>query len=183
VIPDPARASVLVAGVGNIFLGDDGFGPQVVSRLALRPLPPSVRVVDFGIRAIDLAYALEDHELVILVDAAARGGTPGTIYLLEPDTGGGDGAIVAAGHSLVPEQVLAMARSLAADRERPAVRIVGCEPAFIPTWPEIAVGLSVTVDAAVDEAVALIARLVEEATHEHHRGAAVQETRQEDAAP
>ena len=77
---------ILVAGVGNIFLGDDAFGVEVVQRLADRAMPPNVRVVDFGIRSYDLAYALMDPwELVILVDAVPGGDEPGTVYLIEPD--------------------------------------------------------------------------------------------------
>ncbi|HEX2741816.1 MAG TPA: hydrogenase maturation protease, partial [Rubrobacter sp.] len=72
---------VLVAGIGNIFLGDDGFGVEVVKRLAGRVLPEGVEVVDFGIRGMDLAYALhEDYDLVVFVDATPRGGEPGTVY-------------------------------------------------------------------------------------------------------
>src|SRR5439155_13673490 len=82
------RPRVLVAGVGNIFLGDDAFGVEVAQRLARRALPPEVRVVDFGIRGLDLTYALLDgYEAVILVDAAPRGGRPGTLYVLEPARG------------------------------------------------------------------------------------------------
>src|SRR6266853_193590 len=84
----PDRPRVLIAGVGNIFLGDDAFGVEVAQRLARRPLPEGVRVVDFGIRGLDLAYALLDrYEAVVLVDAAPRGGAPGTIYVLEPELG------------------------------------------------------------------------------------------------
>jgi hydrogenase maturation protease len=157
---DPAR--VLVAGVGNVFLGDDGFGPEVIERLAGRALPDDVRIVDFGIRAVDLAFALLDrHELVVLVDAAPRGGTPGTLYLLEPDLAGAAGGElpIVAGHSLVPEQVLHLVRSLGAAGDA-AIRVVGCEPAFIPDEPEIHVGLSPEVAGAVDGAVALVERLV-----------------------
>ena len=79
---------VLVAGVGNIFLGDDGFGVEVAWKLSRRPWPGEVRVVDFGIRGFDLALTLlDDFEAVILVDATRRGGPPGTLYLLEPDVG------------------------------------------------------------------------------------------------
>src|SRR5438128_1754175 len=86
--PPPDRRAVLVAGVGNIFLGDDAFGVEVAQRLARRPLPAGVRVVDFGIRGLDLAYALLDpYEAVILVDAMPRGEQPGTLYVLEPDLG------------------------------------------------------------------------------------------------
>ena len=77
---------ILVACIGNIFLGDDGFGVEVARRFADRPLPEGVRLVDFGIRSYDLAYAMmEDWELIILVDAVPRGGEPGTVYVIEPE--------------------------------------------------------------------------------------------------
>ncbi|HEX2267996.1 MAG TPA: hydrogenase maturation protease, partial [Pyrinomonadaceae bacterium] len=79
-----ANRRILVAGIGNIFLGDDAFGCEVVQRLLQRELPPEVSVVDFGIRGFDLAYALlEDYELSILVDATPRGDAPGTLYVIE----------------------------------------------------------------------------------------------------
>jgi hydrogenase maturation protease len=79
---------VLVACIGNIFLGDDAFGVEVAQRLAGRGLPEGVRVVDFGIRGLDLTFALlDDYEAVILVDATPRGGDPGTLYVLELDGG------------------------------------------------------------------------------------------------
>ena len=80
---------VLIAGVGNIFLGDDGFGVEVIRRLSSREFPAEVRVEDFGIRGYDLAYALLDGpDVAILVDAAGRGGTPGTMYVIEPNVMG-----------------------------------------------------------------------------------------------
>ena len=84
---------VLVAGIGNIFLGDDGFGVEVVQRLAARPQPDGVRVTDFGIRGFDLAFALLDEpEATILIDAMPRGQAPGTVYVLEPDLDAETGA-------------------------------------------------------------------------------------------
>jgi len=155
-------ARVLVAGVGNAFLGDDGFGPEVARRLSSRPLPDGVQVVDFGIRAIDLAYALLDgYDLIVLIDAAPRGDAPGTLTLLEPDLAGEPTDIPMAGHSLVPHQVLAMVRSMAPGRDLGAFRVVGCEPASVPEEPEIQVGLSRAVEAAVDRAVDMVERLVE----------------------
>jgi hypothetical protein len=72
--------NILIACIGNIFLGDDAFGVEVARRLANQALPEGVRVIDFGIRSYDLAYALmDDWEFVILVDAAPRGGLPGTV--------------------------------------------------------------------------------------------------------
>ena len=77
---------ILVAGIGNIFFGDDAFGCEVATQLARRPLPEGVRVTDFGIRSYDLAYAImDDYDAVILVDATAQGAEPGTIYLIAPD--------------------------------------------------------------------------------------------------
>ena len=77
---------ILVAGVGNIFLGDDAFGVEVVRTPGKRELPARVRMVDFGIRGLDLAYALLDgYEAVILVDAVPRGGEPGQVYVIEPE--------------------------------------------------------------------------------------------------
>jgi hydrogenase maturation protease len=165
----PAR--VLVAGVGNLFLGDDGFGPEVATRLATRPRREGVHVVDFGIRALDLAYALLDgYSLVVLVDAVARGGRPGTLYVLEPELGRELSTIsagpVVAGHSLVPAQVFALVESLGSAIDAAAVRIVGCEPAFIPDDPEIHVGLSEPVAGAIERAVELVESLVAGVTHE-----------------
>ncbi len=82
------KERILIAGIGNIFLGDDAFGVEVVRRLSrsARKLPDEVRIVDFGIRGFDLAYALmEGYEVAILVDATPRGGVPGTLYTIEPD--------------------------------------------------------------------------------------------------
>lgn len=78
--------AILVAGVGNIFNGDDAFGVEVVRRLAQRKLPDGVRAIDFGIRGIDLTYALLDgYGALVLVDTAQRGELPGTISIVEPD--------------------------------------------------------------------------------------------------
>ena len=117
------RPRILVAGVGNIFLGDDAFGVEVVQRLARRPLPPEVRVVDFGIRGLDLTYALlDDHEMVVLVDAAPRGGAPGTLYLLELDAGAMEAgaAAVIETHGMDPVKVLAPGRGDGRARRPPS---------------------------------------------------------------
>jgi hydrogenase maturation protease len=159
----------LVAGIGNIFLGDDGFGVEVARRLAERPLGDGVRVADFGIRGFDLAYALLDgYDHVILVDTVARGGAPGTLYLLEPEIeghGGGAGAepsLAIQGHALVPSRVLELVRSMGGSLGN--VRVVGCEPATLPAGDDVRVGLSERVTAAVDAAVALVQELLE-STH------------------
>ncbi|HEY0557443.1 MAG TPA: hydrogenase maturation protease [Thermoanaerobaculia bacterium] len=152
-------AGTLIACVGNIFLGDDGFGVEVARRLATRELPEEVRAVDFGIRGVHLAYELADksYETVILVDATPRGGAPGTVYLIEPDLDrlGEVGAGAADAHGMDPQTVFALLKTLGGKPGR--VLIVGCEPAS--TEDEIA--LSEPVAAAVEEAVKLIVELVE----------------------
>jgi len=144
---------VLIAGVGNIFLGDDGFGVEVARRLAVSP-PAGTKVEDFGIRGIQLAYELLDgYDGLILVDALSRGGAPGTVYVLEPD------AVVAApgtlldAHGLDPASVLSMMKMLGGSVGRTLV--VGCEPAEIVER----MGLSAPVELAVDEAVEVVRRL------------------------
>jgi hydrogenase maturation protease len=151
----------LVAGIGNIFLGDDGFGVEVVRRLAERCARKDVRIVDFGIRGIDLAYALLDgYAKIILIDAAPRGRAPGTLYVLEPQPS--EARAAATGlemHGLVPAQALFMAQSMG---EGPrSLRVVGCEPEWIPSGDELQVGLSPSVSAAVDRAVSLVMELLE----------------------
>ena len=105
---------VLIAGVGNIFLGDDGFGVEVVKRLAGRELPEGVEVKDFGIRGMDLAYALQDdYELVVFVDATPRGEKPGTVYLIEPEIED-DGEVTLDTHGMDPVKVIKLSRALGA---------------------------------------------------------------------
>src|SRR5215831_12921247 len=104
---------VLVAGIGNIFLGDDAFGVEVVNRLMQRPLPGNVCAVDYGIRSFDLAYALmEDWELVVLVDALPQGGEPGTLYVFEPEMPNGDFAPNLDAHTMNPVAVLQLVKAL-----------------------------------------------------------------------
>lgn len=155
---------ILVAGIGNIFLGDDGWGVEVVRRLASRPLPEGVRVADFGIRGVHLAFELLEHpdDTTILVDITPRGGEPGTVYLIEPDlealanAANANAANVAAdAHDMTPDAVFALLRSLGGTPGR--VWIVGCEP--LSTEEEM--GLSPAVEPAVDEAVTLLLELVE----------------------
>jgi hydrogenase maturation protease len=149
----------LVAGLGNIFLGDDGFGVAVAERLTQERLGNEVRVMDIGIRARDLAYELSGggYEAAVLVDAVARGDAPGTVYLIEPDAvreTGREAAALADGHAMHPDAVLALVRHLGG--APPRMFIVGCEPADLGEG----IGLSVPVAAAVEEAVALVRRLV-----------------------
>ncbi len=157
--------SVLIAGIGNIFLGDDAFGVEVAQRLANRKLPDHVKVVDFGIRGFDLAYALLDRfDVTILVDACPRGGAPGTLYVIEPDlkvsaqdaAEAGQTAVDA--HSMNPMNVIRMARSMGGDLKR--ILLVGCEPLTLGP-EEGAMGLSEPVAAMVEEAANRIQSLVE----------------------
>ena len=154
---------VLIAGIGNIFLGDDGFGVEVVKRLAGRELPEGVEVVDFGIRGMDLAYALQDdYEVVVFVDATPRGEKPGTVYLIEPEIEE-DGAVSLDTHGMDPVKVILLSRALGARPTR--TLIVGCEPQVIVSgedYDDMLMELSEPVRAAVEEAVKLVESLVEE---------------------
>jgi hydrogenase maturation protease len=154
---------VLVAGIGNIFLGDDAFGVEVVNRLLQRSLPGYVCVVDFGIRSFDLAYALmEDWELVILVDALPRGDEPGTLYTFEPDLAALDTMPpIMDAHTMNPVAVLQLVKSLGGEVGR--VLVVGCEPDTVEMDDEGNMGLSEKVAASVDEAVRLVEELVAQA--------------------
>jgi hydrogenase maturation protease len=155
-------ARVLVAGIGNVFLGDDGFGVAVADRLARRALPAGAEVVDYGIRGMDLAYAMhEGWDAVVLVDATPRGGAPGTLYVIEPELDGLDGLAVDA-HGMDPVAVLATARALGA--ELPRTLVVGCEPKTRMRGDEehVVAELSEPVRAALDEAVRLVEELLAE---------------------
>jgi hydrogenase maturation protease len=149
---------VLVAGIGNIFLGDDGFGVAVANRLAAEDLPAEVAVRDFGIRGLHLAYEMLDggYDTTVLVDAMPRGGQPGTVYLLEPELASPAAAIsVPDGHAMDPGAVLRMFERLGGVPGR--VLIVGCEPESV----EDRMGLSTTVEASVGEAVRFVREIVD----------------------
>ncbi len=155
------RPRILVAGVGNIFLGDDAFGVEVAQRLLRRGLPEGVHVVDFGIRGLDLTYALLDgYEAVVLVDATPRGGRPGTLYVLEPPRGApaeGAAGIALEAHDMDPSKVLRLVAALGGRVER--LLLVGCEPAAVEA-DEMRMEMSAPVRAAVEEAVPLVESLV-----------------------
>lgn len=159
---------ILIACIGNIFFGDDGFGVEVARRLLDRqPYTRNIQVIDFGIRGLDLAYTLLDEEYatLVLVDTVSRGGPPGTLYLLEPDLTALDARQgVEAGrsgldsHSMNPVKVLAFARTLGA--RLPRVLLVGCEPLTVGTSEEMCMGLSQPVQVAVENAVGMIDSLI-----------------------
>lgn len=155
---------ILIAGIGNIFHGDDAFGVEVVRSLLRHPLPEGVRAVDFGIRGFDLACALlEGYDAAILVDATARGGRPGTLYVIEPDLeslAASEREAGIEGHSLSPARVLRWVQMLGG--RMPHLRIVGCEPATFGTEDEPRMELSPPVAEAVDGALHMIQSLIEE---------------------
>ncbi|WP_328961030.1 hydrogenase maturation protease [Streptomyces virginiae] len=165
---------VLIAGIGNVFLGDDGFGVETVRALAEHPLPDGVEVVDFGVRGVHLAYQLLDgYDTLLLVDATARGGEPGTLYLIEADGGAGTGPVGAEappppaldGHQMSPDAVLALLDTLCAGTGATPPRrtlVLGCEPAGV----EEGIGLSAPVAAAVPEAVGTALDLIHGRPHD-----------------
>jgi hydrogenase maturation protease len=154
-----SATDVLVAGVGNVFIGDDGFGVEVVRRLARRSLPAGVTVQDFGIRGFDLAFALRDYDTVVLVDTVPVRDGPGTLHWI--DASEVEVASVAAeAHGMDPAKVLAFARELGPMPK--TILVLGCEPAVLPdpSGEDIVRGLSPPVLAAVDEAVEQLETLV-----------------------
>jgi hydrogenase maturation protease len=150
---------ILVAGIGNIFLGDDAFGVEVARRLGGEQLADGVTTADFGIRGVHLAYELAEghYDGVILVDAVRRGGAPGTLYAIEPDPEAFDGEPDGVdAHSLTPAAVLAWVRRVGGRCGR--MVIVGCEPASI----DESIGLSDPVAASIDGAIQMVREMIEE---------------------
>ncbi|WP_261567010.1 hydrogenase maturation protease [Frankia gtarii] len=181
--PDPGTSRTLVAGVGNIFLGDDGFGVEVVRRLDPSTLPDRVDVADYGIRGLHLAFALLDgrYDTVIIVDALPTDEPPGTLTVLRPDVGAASAVdarvadapgidapgidapgidapaiddLVVDAHGMSPDVVLRLVRALGGEIGQ--VIVVGCRPAVVAERME----LSGAVCAAVDDAVGLIGAIL-----------------------
>jgi hydrogenase maturation protease len=170
------KGRVLIAGVGNIFLGDDGFGVEVAKRLAATDLPDWVQVADYGISGMHLAYDLADgYETAILVDTAQRGGEPGTLTVIDASQegagaergGGKSGERQAAGagtlaesrlfdaHGMQPDVVLGVLDMLGAGSAR--VLVVGCEPATLDYGMELSEPVANAVDGAVQVVLDLVA--------------------------
>jgi hydrogenase maturation protease len=149
-------AQVLIAGIGNIFLGDDGFGVEVVQRLGREPpLGDEIELADVGIAGLHLAYRLLDGvDLLIAVDAISRGAAPGTLFVLEPDEAEIEPDAPDA-HSINLRSVLATARAMGGGPSR--VLVVGCEPAAV----EEGIGLSAEVTAAVEPAMRRVRQLAQ----------------------
>jgi hydrogenase maturation protease len=155
--------TILIAGIGNIFLGDDAFGVEVARSLARRTLPGEVQVKDFGIRGFDLAYTLLDPwHTVVLVDSMPRKEKPGTLFVLEPDlTGLGNPGAVGMDlnpHGMDPLRVLNLAASLGPITAH--ILVVGCEPKDFGDELEGRMGLSPPVQAVVEEASNMVEELV-----------------------
>lgn len=156
-----SQPSILIAGIGNIFLGDDAFGCEVIRQLNRRNWSDNVRAVDFGIRGFDLAYAMLDgYDVTILVDATPRGEAPGTLYTIEPDLSNletFDESAVLDSHGLNPVKVLRIVKLMGGEFRK--ILLVGCEPeTFGPE--EGLMGLSAAVQGAVPAAVKMVESLV-----------------------
>ena len=157
------QPKILIAGIGNIFHGDDAFGVELAQRLLRRRQPDRVKVVDFGIRGFDLAYALMDGpEVTILLDATPRGGVPGTLYTIEidptaiPSSETPEASMEA--HGMNPMRVLRMVKTMVEKMNR--LVLIGCEPLTLGP-EEGALGLSPVVAAAVEQAVDIVESLTQ----------------------
>ncbi len=163
------RPSILIAGIGNIFHGDDAFGVELAQKLSARKLPGEVKVVDFGIRGFDLIYTLmESYEIAIILDATPRGDVPGTIYTIEPDLSDLDSPeepqVQMEGHGMNPMRVFRMVKRMGG--ELPRILLVGCEPLMLGSEEEGHLGLSPIVAAAVNWAVNVVESLVSKLLNE-----------------
>jgi hydrogenase maturation protease len=147
--------SVLIAGIGNAWLKDDGFGGEVIKSLTEKELPDDVVVLDFGTGGLDLAYeVMRGYDALILVDVSRQGGDPGTLYLMEPDrdeiaAGIEDGEIIDP-HSMDPQTVLRFVKTVGGWPGK--VVVIACEPGPVE---EMGLGLSDSVRAVVDRAADL----------------------------
>lgn len=170
------ETKILIAGIGNIFMGDDAFGSETARALMKKNLPENVRVVDFGIRGLDLAYTLLDgkEDVTILVDATPRGGEIGTLYTIEPDLAELDENLEEQAaidpHGMNPLKVLAMVKSMGGEIKR--ILLVGCEPEMLKENEE-KMGMNEPVIAAVGEAVKIIEKLIEKILNENRQTAVV----------
>jgi hydrogenase maturation protease len=154
--------SILVAGIGNAWLRDDGFGGECARRLSERELPSGVSVMDAGTGGLDLAYeVMRGYDALVILDVSRQGGEPGTLYVMEPDEesvqGGIEDGEVINPHGMDPQTVLRFVKSVGAWPGR--VVVIACEPAEVE---EMGWGLSDSVSDAVDRAVGLVLETVDE---------------------
>jgi hydrogenase maturation protease len=165
-------SSILVAGVGNAWLRDDGFGGEVARRLDERELPAGVTVMDAGTGGLDLAYeVMRGYDALVILDVSAQGGEPGTLYVMEPEEESvpasiADGEAINP-HAMDPQTVLRFVKSAGAWPGK--VLVIACEPADVE---EMGWGLSDEVSGAVDRAVTLVLETVEGLREEHARALA-----------
>lgn len=173
-----SQPRVLIAGIGNIFLGDDAFGSEVARQLLGRSQSPDVQIVDFGIRGLDLTYALmENPEIAILIDAVPAGLAPGTVSLIEPDLAIDDDAPASLEtHGMNPVKVMHAAVSMGARPGR--VLLVGCEPSPVEDAEEMQMEMSEPVRAAVDEAVRMVESIVEKLLRREPIESKIEQTRE-----
>jgi hydrogenase maturation protease len=162
------KGHILIACIGNIFFGDDGFGVEMARALSTTCLPEEVRVVDYSIRGLDLTYALlQPWDAVIFVDSIRRGGPPGTLYRLRPAGADDSSQTVLHAHALDPAQVLRCARGLGQVTAK--IYLIACEPEDLGDQFEGRMGLSPAVTAAIPQAVQMVrslaATLVEAVEH------------------
>ncbi len=165
---------VLVAGVGNIFFGDDGFGAVVARKLKERPLPPRVEVVEFGIRGMDLVYALgRGYESAILIDAVMPRGSPGRLHLLELEVEREDEPVIFDNHHVDPLAVIGLARRIGT--LPPKIFLVGCEPANWSDGESMSLELTPVVTKSVEGAIKIVLELAERllGDRKHLEGSAV----------
>ncbi len=158
--PEAETKRILVAGIGNVFLGDDGFGVALADRLGRREVPPGVEVVDFGIRGMDLAFAMQDgYDAVVLLDATPRGRAPGTLYVIEVDPDE-ESEVTVDGHGMDPVSVIGLVRTFGGTP--PPTFVVGCEPQTRLSAAEenVVAELSPAVLAALDPALELTEELL-----------------------
>lgn len=151
-------ARILIAGVGNIFFGDDAYGCEVIGRVQREKWPPDVRVEDYGIRSTHLAFELmSGYEGAILIDAVPRGGAPGTLYVIEPDMR--SAAATPDAHTMDLSSLFAFMHTL--EGYKPRIIIVGCEPGSAAEG----MPLSPPVAGAVEQTLPLLRDVLEKYFH------------------
>jgi hydrogenase maturation protease len=158
---EPRERQILVAGIGNAWLGDDGFGGRVAEALAARELPPGVTALDFGTGGLDLAYeVMRGYDALVLVDASRQGGEPGTLYVFEPEpesVGAVEDGEVLNPHGMDPRTVLRFVKTVGGWPGK--VVVIACEP---DVAEEMGLELSPAVAGSVERAVELVIETIAE---------------------